>query len=47
MAIPTLKGATGTYITGFAAIPGTSSVYAYGRAAVGGGQQGVILKYAA
>jgi hypothetical protein len=45
--IPTLKGTTGTYIAGFAAIPGTSSVYAYGRAAVGGGQQGVILKYAA
>jgi hypothetical protein len=47
VAIPTLKGATGTEISGFAAIPGTSSVYAYGWAADGAGQRGVILKYGA
>jgi hypothetical protein len=43
--IPTLKGATGTVISGFAAIPGTSSVYAYGAAITAAGNRGVILRY--
>jgi hypothetical protein len=47
MPIPTLTGATWTAITGFAAIPGTSSVYAYGSAFNGASQRGVILKYGA
>ena len=45
--IPTLKGATGTVLSGFAAIPGTSSVYAYGSADSASGQRGVVLKYGA
>ena len=43
--IPTLKGARQTKISGFAAIPGTSSVYAYGSAVNGASERGVILKY--
>jgi hypothetical protein len=43
--IPTLKGATQTEISGFAAIPGTSSVYAYGSAVNGASERGVILRY--
>jgi hypothetical protein len=45
--LPTLKGAVGTQISGFAAISGTSSVYAYGSAVNGATQRAVILKYAA
>ena len=42
------KGAGKTEIAGFAAIPGSSSVYAFGWATTGGGQtRGVILKYGA
>jgi len=47
VAIPALKGAAGTWISGFAAIPGTSSVYAYGGVTDATSQRGVILKYAA
>jgi hypothetical protein len=44
-AIPAPKGARGTTIEGFAAIPGSTSVYAYGEAMTHSGQtQGVILK---
>jgi hypothetical protein len=46
VAIPALKGAKATFIAGFAAIPGTSSVYAYGQAADSAGNgRGVILRY--
>lgn len=45
VAIPTVKGGNGTEISGFAAIPGTSSVYAYGRVTGAGSERGVILKY--
>ena len=34
--VPTFKGAIGTEISGFTAIPGTSSVYAYGSAVQSG-----------
>lgn len=47
VAIPALNGAAGTWISGFAAIPGTSSVYAYGWSGGGATQRGVILKYGA
>lgn len=44
--VPVLKGTSQTEIQGFAAIPGTSSVYAYGQAIPdSGGTEGVILKY--
>ncbi len=44
--IPAPKGARGTTIEGFAAIPGSTSVYAYGEAMTHSGQtEGVILKY--
>jgi hypothetical protein len=46
LAIPAPKGARGTTIGGFAAIPGSTSVYAYGEAMTPSGQtEGVILKY--
>jgi hypothetical protein len=45
--IPTLRGATGTVISGFAAIPGSTSVYAYGEVAHAGSERGVILKFGA
>jgi hypothetical protein len=46
VAIPAPKGARGTTIEGFAAIPGSTSVYAYGEAMTHSGQtEGVILKY--
>ena len=45
-AIPAPEGAGGTTIEGFAAIPGSTSVYAYGEAMTHSGQtEGVILKY--
>lgn len=47
MPVPTLSGATRTDISGFAAIPGTASVYAYGSAVGGATQRGVILKFGA
>lgn len=47
MAIPALKGAAGSSILGFAAIPGTASVYAYGWSGGGATQRGVILKFGA
>jgi hypothetical protein len=44
--IPAPKGARGTTIEDFAAIPGSASVYAYGEAMTHSGQtEGVILKY--
>ena len=44
--IPAPKGARGTTIADFAAIPGSTSVYAYGEAMTHSGQtEGVILKY--
>jgi hypothetical protein len=44
--IPAPKGASGTTIAGFAAIPGSTSVYAYGEAMTNSGQpEGVILEY--
>jgi hypothetical protein len=44
--IPAPKGARGTMIEGFAAIPGSTGVYAYGDAMTHSGQtEGVILKY--
>jgi hypothetical protein len=44
--IPAPKGARGTTTEGFAAIPGGTSVYAYGEAMTHSGQtEGVILKY--
>jgi hypothetical protein len=44
--IPAPKGARGTTIEGFAAIPGSTSVYAYGAATTHSGEtEGVILKY--
>jgi hypothetical protein len=44
--IPAPKGARDTTIEGFAAIPGSTSVYAYGQAMTHNGQsEGVILKY--
>jgi hypothetical protein len=44
--IPAPKGARGTTIEGFAAIPGSTSVYAYGWAMTRSGQpEYVILKY--
>ena len=46
--VPAPKGAHGTTITGFAPVPGSTSVYAYGSATTSGGQtEGVILKYGA
>jgi hypothetical protein len=44
--IPAPKGARGTTIEDFAAIPGSTSLYAYGEAMTHSGQtEGVILKY--
>jgi hypothetical protein len=44
--IPAPKGARGTTIEDFAAVPGSTSVYAYGKARTRGGQTvDVILKY--
>jgi hypothetical protein len=44
--IPSPKGLRGTTIEGFAAIPGSTSVYAYGSAMTHSGlTEGVILKY--
>jgi hypothetical protein len=44
--IPAPKGARGTTIADFAAIPGSTSVYAYGEAMTPSGQtEGVILTY--
>ena len=46
VAIPAPRGARGTTIEGFAAVPGGTSVYAYGEAMTHSGQtEGVILKY--
>lgn len=46
--VPAPKGTGKTEIVGFAAIPGSTSVYAFGWATAGGGQsKGVILKYGA
>jgi hypothetical protein len=46
-AIPAPKGARGATIEGFAAIPGSTSVYAYGEAMTHSGQtEGVIFKEA-
>lgn len=46
LSIPAPKGARNTTIEDFAAIPGSTSVYAYGEAMTHSGQtEGVILKY--